>query len=79
LNTLQALQRDITLAKNRAMEGRTVEVLVEGASRKGGQLSGRSANNKVVNFFGDPEWAHTIVPVRIQQGCMNSLKGIVPD
>ncbi|MFO7739539.1 MAG: tRNA (N6-isopentenyl adenosine(37)-C2)-methylthiotransferase MiaB, partial [Desulfatiglandaceae bacterium] len=50
LLTLQTLQRQITLRKNRALEGRVLKVLVEGPSRRGGQLSGRTGSNKIVNF-----------------------------
>jgi tRNA-2-methylthio-N6-dimethylallyladenosine synthase len=45
------LQERISLAANRALEGTTEEVLVEGAGRKGG-LQGRTRTNKVVNFAG---------------------------
>jgi tRNA-2-methylthio-N6-dimethylallyladenosine synthase len=46
---LVELQDRISLEHNRALEGRTVEVLVEGAGRKGG-VQGRTRTNKVVNF-----------------------------
>jgi tRNA-2-methylthio-N6-dimethylallyladenosine synthase len=48
---LVELQERISLERNRAMEGRTVEVLVEGSGRKGG-VQGRTRTNKVVNFQG---------------------------
>ena len=49
---LVPLQERISLERNRALEGSTVEVLVEGHGRKGG-LQGRTRTNKVVNFDGD--------------------------
>jgi tRNA-2-methylthio-N6-dimethylallyladenosine synthase len=49
---LVALQEEISLDRNRALEGRTVEVLVEGRGRKGG-AQGRTRTNKVVNFASD--------------------------
>jgi tRNA-2-methylthio-N6-dimethylallyladenosine synthase len=49
---LVATQERISLEANRALEGRTVEVLVEGTGRKGG-AQGRTRTNKVVNFPGD--------------------------
>jgi tRNA-2-methylthio-N6-dimethylallyladenosine synthase len=49
---LVALQEEISLDRNRALEGRTVEVLVEGRGRKGG-AQGRTRTNKVVNFESD--------------------------
>jgi tRNA-2-methylthio-N6-dimethylallyladenosine synthase len=53
LQRLQDLQNRITLQKNRRLEGQQLTVLVEGTSKKGGQLTGRTASNKVVNFDGD--------------------------
>ncbi len=50
LTALQALQREITLQKNRALEGRVVEVLVDGPGMRPGQITGRTDTNKVVNF-----------------------------
>ena len=50
-NRLVALQEEISLERNRAYEGREVEVLVEGPGRKGG-VQGRTRSNKVVNFPG---------------------------
>jgi tRNA-2-methylthio-N6-dimethylallyladenosine synthase len=46
---LVALQEGISLERNRAYEGRAVEVLVEGPGRKGG-VQGRTRTNKVVNL-----------------------------
>jgi tRNA-2-methylthio-N6-dimethylallyladenosine synthase len=53
LSELQALQKRITLRKNREMIGKEAVVLVEGKSRKGNQLSGRTSNNRIVNFSYD--------------------------
>ena len=51
LEALQALQRALTLADHRSRIGSTVEVLVEGESRRGqGQLSGRCPRHRIVNF-----------------------------
>jgi tRNA-2-methylthio-N6-dimethylallyladenosine synthase len=49
---LVALQEGISLDRNRAYEGREVEVLVEGSGRKGG-VQGRTRTNKVVNLSGE--------------------------
>jgi tRNA-2-methylthio-N6-dimethylallyladenosine synthase len=46
---LVAVQERISLERNRELEGRTVEVLVEGTGRKGG-AQGRTRGNKVVNL-----------------------------
>jgi len=48
---LLTVQERISLERNRAYEGRTVEVLVEGTGRKGG-VQGRTRTNKVVHFEG---------------------------
>ena len=48
---LQALQREITEARNAEQIGRTVEVLVEGPSRRDpGAWKGRTRANRIVNF-----------------------------
>jgi tRNA-2-methylthio-N6-dimethylallyladenosine synthase len=49
---LVALQERISMERNAALAGTTVEVLVEGMGRKGG-AQGRTRTNKVVNFPGD--------------------------
>ena len=51
---LVELQERISLERNRALVGRTVEVLVEGEGRKGG-AQGRTRSNKVVHFDGSAE------------------------
>jgi tRNA-2-methylthio-N6-dimethylallyladenosine synthase len=51
LDELIKLQNRITLESNQADVGKTVEVMVEGPSKKGGgQLMGRTPGNKVVAF-----------------------------
>jgi tRNA-2-methylthio-N6-dimethylallyladenosine synthase len=50
LEALQALQRGRTLAAHRARVGETTEILLEGASRRGGaQRCGRDPGHRVVN------------------------------
>ena len=75
LTILQALQRDITLVKNRALEGREASVLVEGHSKKGNQLTGRTETNKVVNFNSENNYIGEIVKVKIKIAFVNSLRG----
>ena len=43
-------QREIQRARNGALVGQTFEVLVDGASRRPGQWSGRSSSNRILNF-----------------------------
>ena len=76
LSILQTLQKEITLQKNQAFEGRVEEVLVEGRSKQGGQdVTGRTRSNKIVNFEGDLSLVGKLVPVRITKGYAHSLRG----
>ena len=75
LAILQEYQRRITLRKNKALEGKIVSVLVEGRSKKGHQLTGRTGTNKVVNFICDINYLGSIVDVKIQRADFNSLRG----
>jgi tRNA-2-methylthio-N6-dimethylallyladenosine synthase len=75
LSELQLLQKRITLKKNRAMLGREAEVLVEGLSKRGGQLTGRTSTNKVVNLTGDIRYIGKFIKVVIKAAHANSLWG----
>lgn len=75
LARLQTAQKQIQSRKNAAFVGRTVEVLVEGRSKKvAEELSGRTPENRVVNFVGRSEPGN-IIPVRITRSGPNSLFG----
>ncbi len=79
LARLQALQQAHTLERNQALVGVVRPVLVEGPSKAGGgQVSGRTPENKIVNFPGDPAWVGREVDVRITAAAVNSLRGEVP-
>lgn len=78
LSVLQQLQKDITLEKNRRLEGQEVEILVEGESKKGGQLTGRTPANKIVNFYNDNKRIGDLVKVKIKRAFVNSLMGELP-
>jgi tRNA-2-methylthio-N6-dimethylallyladenosine synthase len=79
LARLQQLQQRID--KNaqeisRAMLGTRQRVLVTGASRKdAGELSGRTENNRVVNFRGAPELIGRFVNVTVSAALPHSLRG----
>jgi tRNA-2-methylthio-N6-dimethylallyladenosine synthase len=76
LEVLQKLQREITLKKNKMLEGKTREVLVEGYSRHSScQVTGRTRCNRIVNFPGGPELVGTLVRLKIGEGLYNSLRG----
>ena len=76
LSALQALQKGIQLALHQASVGSTVEVLVDGASRRREtELSGRTTGNTVVNFPGDPAQLGSLAMVRIERAGPHSLWG----
>jgi tRNA-2-methylthio-N6-dimethylallyladenosine synthase len=76
--TLLALQEAIQLRRNRSRIGRYEEVLVEGPSKKGSvQLTGRTRQNRPVNFVGHPSLTGSLVKVCIEQGGAHSLEGKV--
>ncbi len=76
LSQLQELQARITLEKNRAEVGAVREVLVEGESKaSNGQFTGRTPQNRVVNFVGSRQWIGRLIPVRIVDAYSHSLKG----
>jgi tRNA-2-methylthio-N6-dimethylallyladenosine synthase len=59
-----------------SMVGRVEQVLVEGPSRKdAAEISGRTANNRVVNFPGQPRLRGHLVDVAITQALPHSLRG----
>lgn len=76
LTELQALQKGITLARHQAREGTWEQVLVEGTSKKsGGQWTGRTRTNRIVNFPATHLEVGLTVPVFIEKGYAHSLKG----
>lgn len=75
LEQVFSLQKDITLRKNRLHVGSVQEVLVEGESRKGGTLTGRTRGNMAVNFSGTHHLKGSLVKVRITSAGPNSLSG----
>ncbi|MFO1404084.1 MAG: tRNA (N6-isopentenyl adenosine(37)-C2)-methylthiotransferase MiaB [Azonexus sp.] len=61
---------------SRAMVGSVQRVLVEGLSKKDShELAGRTDNNRVVNFVGNPRLIDTFVDVRITGALPHSLRG----
>ncbi len=80
LKKLQSLIEALAGDVSRGMIGGTESVLVEGPSKKDlRQLSGRTENNRVVNFSGSPEWIGRFASVRITEALPNSLRGEVVD
>lgn len=71
-----ALQKGITLRKNQELEGKRVEVLVEGASKKDpAKLTGRTRTHKIVNFRGPEGLVGHLVELEVIQGKLYSLEG----
>ncbi len=86
LQVLLDRQQEITLEKNRTLEGTEQVVLVEGVSRKSDksdiQWTGRTLNNKIVNFTVPEPFARSgrdligrQVNVAIHKGLLHSLLG----
>lgn len=76
LEILQGLQREITLKKNKMLEGEVKEVLVEGCSRHSADtMMGRTRCNRIVHVTGNPEVKGRLVQVQINEGLQNSLRG----
>jgi tRNA-2-methylthio-N6-dimethylallyladenosine synthase len=63
---------------NQAMVGSVQRVLVEGRARKNAEeLAGRTDNNRIVNFAGQPRLIGQFVDVTITQALPHSLRGEV--
>jgi tRNA-2-methylthio-N6-dimethylallyladenosine synthase len=76
LQRLQARLHELALGYSRAMVGSRSSVLVEGPSKKDpAELSGRTENNRVVNFAGHPRLVGHFVDVEITQALPHSLRG----
>jgi tRNA-2-methylthio-N6-dimethylallyladenosine synthase len=78
LARLQTVVNRQALDISRAMIGTTQRVLVEGTSKKSErQMAGRTENNRVVNFDGNPRLIGQFADVIITQALNNSLRGRV--
>jgi tRNA-2-methylthio-N6-dimethylallyladenosine synthase len=76
LSRLQQRINEMAAAISASMVGKVERVLVEKVSRKrADQLSGRTANNRVVNFDADPALIGYFVDVCITEALPNSLRG----
>jgi tRNA-2-methylthio-N6-dimethylallyladenosine synthase len=75
LDQVFALQKDISLEKNRDLIHKTQEVLLDGHSKKGVSITGRTRGNKAVNVAASPSLIGSLVSVTITSAGMNSLNG----
>jgi len=74
LSIVQARLNNNTEEISKSMIGSTQKVLVEGFSKKGNTLSGRTENMRTAHFEGGEELIGEIVSVKILDGIANSLK-----
>jgi len=77
LSRLQLQQRQTTLAIHGEYVGRQFPVLVEGLSKRGDHLMGRTSCNQIVLLDGSAELIGNMVMVEITEATVSSLKGIV--
>lgn len=75
LKRLFALQKSLTKSVQSSFVGRSVEVLVEGESKKAGQMYGRTSGNRIVNFSGSAAIIGTLQSPLIIKDLQNSLLG----
>ncbi len=78
LNKLKARLNEMTMNVSKNMVNTIQSVLVEGVSKKNPlQVTGRTENNRVVNFTAHPRLAGQFVDVMITEALPNSLRGRV--
>ena len=78
LTEVLELQREIGYRRYKALEGKTVEVLVEGQGKSSAQqLIARTRGNHVVNLAGPKDLIGKILSVTIDKACYHSLKAAV--
>lgn len=80
LFALQQLLDNQEKAINEAMLNTKQKILVTGLARKNSkQLSGRTENNRVVNFIGEKDLIGKIIEVKIDEILRNSLRGTITE
>ncbi len=76
LMRLQKRIEELAGAVSQSMVGSVQRVLVEGVSKKNdAELAGRTDNNRIVNFVGNPRLIHRFADVRITAALPHSLRG----
>ena len=78
LSRLQSLQKQVTLRHNKSFAGTLQEVLIEGKSKRGDQLFGRTDGNRMVHCTADHSLIGNLVTLRIVKAKQNSLLGELP-
>ncbi|WP_305072501.1 tRNA (N6-isopentenyl adenosine(37)-C2)-methylthiotransferase MiaB [Propionivibrio sp.] len=78
LTRLQRRIEELAQVVSQSMVGTVQRVLVEGFSKKDEhELAGRTDNNRVVNFQGNPRLVNKFIDVRITSAMPHSLRGEV--
>lgn len=76
LSRLQKRIDELAQAVSKSMVGSVQRVLIEGTSKKdANELAGRTDNNRIVNFAGNPRLINTFADVRITEALPHSLRG----
>ncbi len=76
LQILQSLQEEHSLEKNQSWVGRRATILVERVNENNNaDLTGRTSENRIVNFPGPPELTGSLVEVVISGAYLHSLRG----
>jgi tRNA-2-methylthio-N6-dimethylallyladenosine synthase len=76
LQIMQQRLRELEDMHAKAMVGTTQRILVEREAQRGeGDMAGRTENNRVINFQGDPSLIGQFVDVLVEQAFSNSLRG----
>jgi tRNA-2-methylthio-N6-dimethylallyladenosine synthase len=76
LEEILSIQDEITVKKNRVLEGTIQEILIEGASEKDNQkLTGRTRANKIVNIPRTDGLNDTLIDVEIIKARKHSFEG----
>jgi tRNA-2-methylthio-N6-dimethylallyladenosine synthase len=79
LESLQQLLNAQQFAFNKSTEGQVVDVLVERAGGRDGQMAGRSPYMQAVNFIGSADQIGKILPCRLSTARQNSMSGEIVD
>jgi tRNA-2-methylthio-N6-dimethylallyladenosine synthase len=77
LNAILKLQEQITFRRNKALEGTTQEILIDGRSETTNNLlTGRTRTNKIVTIRDAGQAIGTFLSVKIKKARLHSLEGI---
>jgi tRNA-2-methylthio-N6-dimethylallyladenosine synthase len=76
LSLILELQESITFNKNKSLEEKVLEILVEGVSETDDtKVTGRTRTNKIVNYCGDKKDIGQLVNIKISRAQQHSLYG----